>query len=91
VYDEWLRADEVIDTHSALIVGGTIVINSSYLGAMTDQDGTAYTEVYAVQFKPLATSNEVQITHRKSTSTLGTTSLARLDIDHTVLIPVETL
>lgn len=90
VYEDWLRLTEAITEHSALIVNGTIETDSVYIGSMTDAYGTTYNEVYGVQFTPDSDVNEVTITHRVSTSTVDTVNLARVDIDHTIIIPVET-
>jgi hypothetical protein len=90
VYEDWLRLTEVITEHSASIVNGTIETDSVYIGTMMDAAGTTYNEVYGVQFTPDANATEVTVTHRVTTSTVDTVDLARIDIDHTIIIPVET-
>ena len=90
-YQDVLRVNELVSSHSALISGGTIVTDSSYLGTVTTLDGEIYDQVYAVQFTPEVGSDEVRVTHRISTSTTDSPSLSRLNIDHTAVIPVETL
>lgn len=91
VYQDWLRDSETIAAHEALIEGGTIVTDSSYIGAMTDETGAEYTDVYAVQFKPDETATQVALTHRVSTTTIDTPDLGRLNMDRTVIIPVKLL
>lgn len=90
-YGEWLRSGETISSHSALCEGGTIVTDSTYLGDMTDSEGTALTEVYGVQFSVSVDVAQVIVTHRKSTTTTGPVDLGRLNIDHSALISVKTL
>lgn len=91
IYEDWLRDNETIVYHSASVTGGSIVTDSVYIGAMTDQDGTAHTGVYGVQINVSGGFDEVRVTHRVSTSTTDNTDLGRLNIDHTVLIPIELL
>jgi hypothetical protein len=90
IYEGWLRATESITDHSAVISGGTIVTDSVYIGSMVDENGVEHDEVYAVQVTPTAGSKQITLTHRVSTTTADTVDLARLNIDHTVTIPVET-
>ena len=45
-YGDWLRVGETVSSHSAIVTGGTLVTDSTYLGDMTDSEGTALTEVY---------------------------------------------
>lgn len=91
VYEDWLRADEVITDHSALITGGEIVTDSVYIGSLVDESGVEHTDVYGVQFSVESDSTEVSITHRISTETLGAVDIGRLNIDHTIVVPVEVL
>jgi hypothetical protein len=90
-YGNWLRDGETITSHSALISGGTIVTASTYLGDMTDSEGTAFTQVYGVEFSVTAGATQVTITHRKSTTTTGTVDLGRTNIDHSAVLKVKTL
>lgn len=90
-YGDWLRSDESIDSSSALCTGGTIEAGPTYLGTTTDQDGVSHPETYGIQFSVSSGATLVTITHRKTTSTSGSPSLARIDIDHSVSIPVRTL
>lgn len=90
IYEGWLRDTESIAEHSALISGGEIVTDSVYIGTMIDEKGTTHDDVYAVQVKPTAGSKQIVLTHRVSTTTVDSVNLARLDIDHTATIPVET-
>jgi hypothetical protein len=89
-YQDWLRTGEAIIAHSALIEGGEIVTNSVLLGTMTI-DGTEFSDVYGVQVKAATNSLVVVLTHRKSTTTTGAIDLGRLNMDHTVRIPVKQL
>lgn len=88
-YADWLRDGETINAHSAIVSNAEIITDSIYLGTIPDEDGTEYDEVYAVQVKPTG-AGIVTVTHRVSTTTTGA-DLARLDIDHTIQIPVQSL
>lgn len=88
-YQGWLRADETITSHSASIVGGTLVSASAYIGSMTDADGATYEHVYGFQVKPTIGAPHMLVTHRVSTSTSGSTNLGRTNIDHSAIIPVR--
>jgi hypothetical protein len=90
-YGDWLRDGESITDHSGIVTDGVLVTDSTYLGDMTDSEGTVFTECYGVQFSVNADASEVIVTHRKSTSTIGAVNLARLNIDHSARIPVKTL
>lgn len=90
-YGDWLRDGETISSHSALCEGGAIETDSTYLGDMTDSEGTVFTEVYGVQFSVTPGVTEVTVTHRKSTTTTGAVDLGRLNIDHSAMMSVETL
>ena len=90
-YENWLRDGESINTHSALAEGGTIVTDSTYIGTMVDKDGVTHNEVYGVQFSVNTGADQVTITHRKSTETTGIVNQARLNIDHSAIIPVTDL
>ena len=90
-YDDWLRAGESIISHSAIIDGGTIVTNSTYLGTMVDDAGVSHAQTYGVEYKATTGATTVTLTHRVSTTTTGAVDLGRTDIDHTVIIPVKTL
>ena len=89
-YAAWLRENEEIISHEALIENGTIVTDSTYLASITDTDGTVHTNVYAVQITPGA-SGIVTVTHRVSTEVSPGANLARLNIDHSIQIPITTL
>ena len=89
-YGSWLRTGETITAHSGVVTGGTLETESTYIGAITDEEGVEYTEVYAVQFKPAAGNTTVTVTHRKSTTTSGI-DLPRENIDHSVILPVKEL
>ena len=90
-YQNWLRSGESITTHSASIVGGTMVTASTPLGTVDDADGVSYTNVFGVQFSVSAGSTEVKISHRVTTTTTGAIDLGRKSMDHTVIIPVRHL
>jgi len=90
-YGDWLRDGETITAHSALCEGGTVVTDSTYLGDMTDSEGTAFTEVYGVQFSVTRCVTTVTVTHRKSTETVGSVNLGRLNIDHSATLVVKQL
>jgi hypothetical protein len=90
-YENWLHTGESIDSHEALIVGGTIVTDSVLIGDLTDTDDVTYANTYGVQFSVDEGECEVSITHRVSTSTVDSPSLSRLNIDHTVTVPVVSL
>lgn len=91
VYEEWLRPEESITKHAAIVSGAEMVTDSLFIGDMVDDEGVSHSNVYAVQVKPDPTSSEVTITHRVSTTTTGAVDLGRLDIDRTVVIAVEVL
>lgn len=90
-YGNWLREGETITDHSALVEGGTLVTDSTYLGPMTDSEGTAFEEVYGVQFSVAADATTVTVTHRKTTETSGSVNLGRLNIDHSAILQVKSL
>lgn len=90
-YGEWLRSGETISSHSALCEGGTIATDSTYLGAMTDSEGAAFTEVYGVQFSVTSGATTVTVTHRKTTTTDGSVNLGRVNIDHSAVLMVKSL
>jgi hypothetical protein len=90
-YEGWLRSGETIVSHEAIIDGGTIVTDSVFIGDLTDMDANTYAQTYGVQFSVGAGECEVTITHRVSTTTTDSPSLARLNIDHTVTVPVVSL
>ena len=48
-YGDWLREGESVTAHSAIVTGGVLVTDSTYLGDMTDSEGTTFTECYGVQ------------------------------------------
>jgi len=90
-YGDWLRDGETITAHSALCEGGTVVTDSTYLGDMDDSEGTAFTEVYGVQFSVTPGATTVTVTHRKTTETSGSVNLGRLNIDHSAVLTVKPL
>ncbi len=90
-YDDWLLPGETIIAHSASIVGGSIVIDSTYLGTMVDDEGNSHDQTYGVKYSVTAGARFVTLTHRVSTSTTGAVDLGRTDIDRSVVIPVTTL
>jgi hypothetical protein len=90
-YQDWLRTNETISAHSALISGGTIVTNSTYLGTVTDSLGDSYTDVYGVEISVASTATSVSVTHRVTSTVAGTPDLGRTNIDHTAVIPVRVL
>ena len=90
-YEDWLRLGETIVSHEAIIVGGTIVTDSAFIGDLTDLDDNTYSNTYGVQFSVDEGECQVSITHRISTATTDSPSLSRLNIDHTVTVPVVSL
>ena len=90
-YEDWLREGETIVAHEALISGGTVETASVFIGDLTDMEGTTYAQTYGVQFSPTEGQCDVTITHRISTTTTDSPALARLNIDHTVTVPVVSL
>ncbi len=90
-YQDWLRTNETITEHSALIDGGALVTDSTSLGTVIDSLGVAYTESYGVEFSVTSGSTKVKITHRVSTVVSGSLDLGRTNIDHTIVLPVKEL
>jgi hypothetical protein len=88
-YDNWLRPGETIIAHTASIVGGIIVTDSTYLGTMVDDTGTSYDQTYGVEYSATEGATSVTLTHRISTSTTGAVDLGRTDIDRSVIVPVR--
>lgn len=88
IVDKWLRDGETIISHSALVTGGAIETDSTYLGTLTDSNGVECYEVYGVQYSVNSGVGSIKITHRKSTTTTGDVDLGRLNIDHSGTIPV---
>lgn len=89
--DSWLRANEAVTTHVALVEGGTVVVDSTYLGSKTDADGNVYAKVYGIKFSVLAGAKQVTVTLRTTTSLNNSVDLGRTNIDHSVIIPVISL
>jgi hypothetical protein len=90
-YGNWLRDDETISEHAGFVIGGEVVIDSTYLGTLKDSNDVEFTEVYGVQFSVDEGASSVTITHRVSTTTTGAIDLGRLDIDHSAVLSVKTL
>jgi hypothetical protein len=90
-YQDWLRADETITEHSALIENGTIITDSVFVDAVTDSEGDSYTDCYAVEISPASGATSVTLTHRVTTTTSGVIDLGRTAIDHSMIIPVKHL
>lgn len=90
-YQDWLRENETITTHSAIIVGGVIAIDSTSVGTVADEEGNNYANSYGVKFSIVTGSTDVSITHRVSTTVAGSPDLGRTSIDHTAIIPVVDL
>lgn len=91
VYEDWLRSGETIVEHSAVVEGGTIETDSVYLGTLVDDEGVSHDEVYGVQVSVEEAATRVIITHRVTTETSGAVDLGRVDIDHSVVVPVLAL
>jgi hypothetical protein len=85
-YQDWLRTNETITTHTALIEGGTIVTNSTFLGTVVDSLGVSYTNSYGVKFSVTSGALQVKITHRITSTVSGSPDLGRTNIDHTAII-----
>lgn len=91
VYQDWLRTDETISDHEAVVTNGSIVTDSTYLGTMTDEAGTSYDEVYGVEFSVSSGAETVTVTHRVTTTTAGGIDLGRTKIDHSAVLSVRSL
>lgn len=87
-YEEWIRPGETITTHSGVVIGGTIVTDSTLFGTVT-VDGIQYTNVYGIEAKATAGSAQITLTHRKTTT--AASGLNRTSIDHSMIIPVREL
>lgn len=85
IVKRWLRSDETITANTALISGGNVVTDSTYVGTLIE-GGVEMYEVYGVQFEFLPESRIVVVTHRVSTATSGAVNLARLKMDRSVVI-----
>lgn len=90
-YENWLRTDETITGHSAIVSGGEIETDSVYLGTMVDDDDVSHDEVYGVQVSVTEGATSLTVTHRVTTETSGAVDLGRVDIDHSIVVPVVTL
>lgn len=90
-YQNWLRAFETITTHIALITGGSIVTDSTFIGDVTDSLEVTYTNVYGIEFSVTAGATQVAITHRVTSTISGSPDLGRTGIDHTAIIQVKPL
>ena len=90
-YASWLRPDETITTHEAVVSGGTIVTDSVYLGTMVDESAVSHEEVYAVQVSVDEGATSLTVTHRVTSETSGAVDLGRINIDHSIVVPVKTL
>lgn len=90
-YENWLRDNETITTHTASISGGTIVTNSTSIGNMTDTDGTIKTNCYGVKISAASGATQVTLTHRVTTTVAAAVDIGRTTIDKTIIIPVRTL
>lgn len=91
VLDDWLTTGESITSHSATVVGGTVVTQSTAIGATTI-DGVEYTNVYGVEFAPSSGATSVTVTLRVTTTKAGPgVDLGRTDVDHSAVLSVESL
>lgn len=90
-YQNWLRPDESITAHSALIEGGTIETDSVAVQTVQDSVGDSYSDTYAVEITPAAGASVVVVTHRITTTVGGAVDLGRTNIDHSVTIRVKHL
>lgn len=90
VYQDSLESGETISAHTAEIIGGTIVTQSTALGTRTIGD-TSYTDVYGVQISASAGAKNIELTHRVTTTTGGSPDLGRINDDRTAVIPVRQL
>ncbi len=88
-YQNWLRTNETITTHTALISGGAIVTNSTFLGTVVDSLGVSFTNGYGVKVSVTPGATQVKVTHRITTTVSGSPDLGRINIDHTAKIPVK--
>jgi hypothetical protein len=90
-YQDWLRDGETITEHTAVVTNGSIVTDSTYLGTMTDDNGTEFNEVYGVEFAVNSGAKKVTVTHRVTTTTVGGVDLGRTAIDHSAVLSVLSL
>ena len=90
-YKNWLRTNESITTHTALIQGGSIVTDSTSIGTIVDSLGVSYPHSYGVQFTVSPGAIEVKITHRITSTISGVPDLGRTNIDHTAILKVKAL
>lgn len=90
-YEDWLRQNETISSHEAVVVGGTIITDSTSLGTVVDEDGISHNAVFGVQVSVDEGSSSLTITHRVTTTTAGDVDIGRISIDHSIVVPVKTL
>lgn len=88
-YQDWIRDGESITAHSAIITGSSVAAASVYIGYMTDSYGVRRSQCYGVAFKPASGVANLSITHRVSTT--SSSGMGRLNIDHSVVIPIKRL
>lgn len=88
-YQDWLRDNETITTHTASIVGGVIETSSSYFGDVTDSLGVVYSNCYGVEISA-STSCRVVLTHSVTSTVTGIPDAGRTII-RSIVIPVGNL
>ena len=91
VFSSFLRTGETITDHSATVTGGELVVDSTYIGTITDPCGNTYTNVYGVKVGAIAGSSRITVVLTFSTSVSGDVDIGRTDVTRTVIIPVRTL
>lgn len=86
----FLRANETVYAHAATVTGG-ILLDSRYLGSVTDPCGNTYLEVYGVKVKAPAIPATITVVFTFSTTVSGNLDIGRNDVSRTVRIPVRVL
>lgn len=87
----FLRTGETVSEHSADVVGGNKIVDSTYLGSISSPDGTVFTEVYGVKIGTEENSNKIRVTLTFSTTVTGDVDTGRKDVPRTAIISVRAL
>lgn len=89
--DLWLEAGESVSTHLGSVVLGTIIVNSTFIGAATF-NGKTYSQVYGIKVRADdAEGGQLEVTFNVSTTRPGVVDLGRTNIKFTAIIDIKKL
>ena len=89
-YSSWLRTDETVATATFIVTGGAASSESVYATRTDHLTGYELRNVYGVVVSPSILTGMMEITLRVTT-TIAVPDNARLNIDHTIRVPIRSL